>query len=60
MDDVKSTVHSFILNEFLPGEDPSELTDSTPLDHRGDPGFDQHAEAGHVSGRALRGGGGSA
>lgn len=31
MDDVKSTVHSFILNEFLPGEDPSELTDSTPL-----------------------------
>ncbi len=31
MDDVKNTVHDYILREFLPGEDPSELTDDTPL-----------------------------
>ncbi|WP_165245948.1 acyl carrier protein [Paludisphaera soli] len=31
MEDIQKDVHSFILNEFLPGEDPSELTDSTPL-----------------------------
>jgi len=31
MEDIEKDVHSFILNEFLPGEDPSELTDSTPL-----------------------------
>ncbi len=31
MEDIQKDVHSFILNEFLPGEDPSELTESTPL-----------------------------
>jgi acyl carrier protein len=31
MTDVGSTVKQFILNEFLPGEDPNELTESTPL-----------------------------
>jgi acyl carrier protein len=31
MEDIQQDVHSFILNEFLPGEDPSELTESTPL-----------------------------
>lgn len=31
MEDIQKDVHTFILNEFLPGEDPSELTDSTPL-----------------------------
>ena len=30
-DDVEKTVKEFILNEFLPGEDPAELTDATPL-----------------------------
>jgi len=30
-DDVKTAVKEFILSEFLPGEDPAELTDSTPL-----------------------------
>ena len=30
-DAVKQTVKKFILNEFLPGEDPNELTDATPL-----------------------------
>jgi acyl carrier protein len=29
--DIKATVKSFILNEFLPGEDPAALTDTTPL-----------------------------
>jgi acyl carrier protein len=29
--DVKATVKTFILNEFLPGEDPAALTDITPL-----------------------------
>lgn len=31
MEDIQKDVHTFILNEFLPGEDPSELTESTPL-----------------------------
>ena len=31
MDDVESTIRDFILSEFLPGEDPSELTAQTPL-----------------------------
>src|SRR5258708_13150878 len=29
--DVKTTVKTFLLNEFLPGEDPAALTDSTAL-----------------------------
>jgi acyl carrier protein len=29
--DIKATVKGFILNEFLPGEDPAALTDTTPL-----------------------------
>jgi acyl carrier protein len=31
MDEIRSTVHGYILSEFLPGEDPGELTDETPL-----------------------------
>jgi acyl carrier protein len=31
MDEIKNTLKSFILKEFLPGENPDELTDSTPL-----------------------------
>ena len=30
-DDVRTMVRTFILKEFLPGADPSELTDATPL-----------------------------
>jgi len=30
-DDIEGAVKSFILKEFLPGEDPGELTDATPL-----------------------------
>jgi len=30
-DDIHSVVKDVILKEFLPGEDPSELTDTTPL-----------------------------
>jgi acyl carrier protein len=29
--DIKATVKTFILNEYLPGEDPAALTDTTPL-----------------------------
>ena len=29
--DIKATVKTFILNEYLPGEDPAALTDATPL-----------------------------
>ena len=29
--DIKNTVKTFILNEYLPGEDPVALTDGTPL-----------------------------
>lgn len=35
MDDVKQTVKQFILDEFLPGEDPANLTDSTDLVRQG-------------------------
>jgi acyl carrier protein len=31
MDEIKDTIKAFILKEFLPGENPDELTDSTPL-----------------------------
>jgi acyl carrier protein len=31
MGPVGKTVKQFILDEFLPGEDPEELTESTPL-----------------------------
>ena len=31
MDDIRCTVHDYILSEFLPGENPEELTDATPL-----------------------------
>jgi acyl carrier protein len=29
--DVKQAIKGYILEEFLPGENPAELTDSTPL-----------------------------
>ena len=31
MEEIAKVVHHFILREFLPGEDPDELTDRTPL-----------------------------
>lgn len=31
MEPIAQTVQEYILNEFLPGEDPSELTEKTPL-----------------------------
>ena len=30
-EDIKTTLKTFILNEYLPGEDPAALTDTTPL-----------------------------
>jgi acyl carrier protein len=30
-EEIKNTVKDYILKEFLPGEDPEELTDTTPL-----------------------------
>lgn len=30
-DEIKQALKEFILSEFLPGEDPNELTDTTPL-----------------------------
>jgi acyl carrier protein len=35
MEDVKQTVKQFILQEFLPGEDPANLTDAVDLVHQG-------------------------
>ncbi len=29
--EIKSALKTYILNEFLPGEDPAALTDATPL-----------------------------
>ena len=31
MEDIKSTIKDYILKEFLPGEKPDNLTESTPL-----------------------------
>ena len=31
MEEIEKVVHGYILNEFLPGEEPGELTDRTPL-----------------------------
>ena len=31
MDEIQRTIRDYILHEFLPGEDPAELTDATPL-----------------------------
>jgi acyl carrier protein len=31
LQEVKGTIKTYILDEFLPGENPAELTDSTPL-----------------------------
>jgi len=31
MQEVKAAIKEYILKEFLPGESPAELTDSTPL-----------------------------
>ena len=31
MQEVKEVIKGYILEEFLPGENPAELTDSTPL-----------------------------
>jgi acyl carrier protein len=31
MEDIAKVVQHYILREFLPGEDPSELTNQTPL-----------------------------
>jgi len=31
MSQIQDEIQQFILNEFLPGEDPSELTEETPL-----------------------------
>ena len=30
-EDIKEVLKQFILKEFLPGEDPNELTETTPL-----------------------------
>ena len=31
MQEIKQTIKEYILEEFLPGENPAELTDATPL-----------------------------
>ncbi len=31
MEEIKQTIKAYILEEFLPGENPAELTESTPL-----------------------------
>jgi acyl carrier protein len=31
MEEIEKAVHAYILDEFLPGEDPAELTEETPL-----------------------------
>jgi acyl carrier protein len=31
MQEIRQAIHAYILDQFLPGEDPEELTDQTPL-----------------------------
>ena len=31
MQEIRRAIHAYILDQFLPGEDPAELTDQTPL-----------------------------
>ena len=31
MQEIKETIKEYVLKEFLPGENPAELTDATPL-----------------------------
>jgi acyl carrier protein len=31
MQEIRQAIHAYILDQFLPGEDPAELTDQTPL-----------------------------
>ena len=31
MQEIRQAIHSYILDQFLAGEDPDELTDQTPL-----------------------------
>ena len=31
MDQIRHAIRDYLLREFLPGEDPAELTDETPL-----------------------------
>jgi acyl carrier protein len=31
MEEIANVVHGYILSEFLPGEEPDELTEKTPL-----------------------------
>jgi acyl carrier protein len=31
LDEIKAATKTYILDEFLPGENPAELTDATPL-----------------------------
>lgn len=31
MDEIRQALRDYVLREFLPGEDPDELTDATPL-----------------------------
>lgn len=35
MGEVGEAIKTYVLEEFLPGEDPSELTESTPLNSTG-------------------------
>jgi acyl carrier protein len=35
MGEVGEAIKNYVLEEFLPGEDPSELTESTPLNSTG-------------------------
>lgn len=49
MDETKDVIKTYILSEFLPGEDPNELTDSTSLVTGGDIGFSGHIKIGCFS-----------
>ena len=46
MDQIKEVLKGYILKEFLPGENPDELTDSTPLVATGRSGLFGYFEIG--------------
>ena len=49
MQEVKEIIKGYILEEFLPGENPAELTELNPAHYWRDPRLACHDKAGGIS-----------
>ena len=54
MEAIEKAIHSYILNEFLPGEDPKRIDRANTPDYRRHPRLDHDPEAGRFPRGALR------